>query len=130
MAGGRPTAYSEEVLEKAQDYVNDFVPTNEEALPTVAGLALHLKVNKKTISNWAKDTDKPEFLLLFDDLMQRQEMMLISGGLKSTYNPTITKLILTNHGYTDKAEVKDTTDDIDTWSDEKLDAYLADRNKS
>ena len=130
MAGGRPTTYSAEALAQAQAYVNEFVPTNDEAIPTVAGMAFALSISKNTIHNWAKDEDKPEFLVLFEAMMARQEMMLVSGGLKTTFNPTITKLILTNHGYTDKAEVKDTTDDIDTWSDEKLDAYLAERNKS
>jgi hypothetical protein len=33
-----------------------------------------------------------------------QEYMLIGKSLKGQYNPTITKLLLTKHGYADKSE--------------------------
>jgi hypothetical protein len=73
-------------------------------LPTVAGLALHLGINKDTVQEWRKI--HPEFSVLVGEVLAKQEQALISGGLNGTYNPTITKLILHKHGYVDKAEVE------------------------
>ena len=34
-----------------------------------------------------------------------QERFLVEGGVSGSYNPMISKLILTKHGYADKQEV-------------------------
>lgn len=124
----RPTKYTKTIVKKARAFVDNFIPTLTEAIPMVAGLAKHLNLSRDTIYDWAKDPKKPEFSDIVGDLMRNQELMLMSGGLNGNYQPTMAKLALTKHGYTDKVESKDTTDDIDSWSDEKLDAYIADRN--
>jgi hypothetical protein len=38
-------------------------------------------------------------------------MLLIDGGLIGDFNPTITKLMLTKHGYSDKQEVDNKSSD-------------------
>jgi len=104
-AGGCPTKLTDEAMEKAKSYVIDFTPDDNELLPTVAGLAELLCVSKKTITNWAGREENAEFLLLFERLMNKQERMLVTGGLGGAYNSVMAKLILTNHGYSDKQEV-------------------------
>jgi hypothetical protein len=36
--------------------------------------------------------------------MSRQEKMLANGGILNEYNASITKLLLTKHGYSEKTE--------------------------
>lgn len=123
--GGRPTKYSEEMLAKAHEYIDSCVDEYEEFhktrgeksdsfdrlvrvnLPTLPGLAMHLKVNKSTLYEWAKE--HKEFSASLDDLIDKQEQMLLKGGMSGDYNPVIAKLVLaSNHGYREKTDV--TTD--------------------
>lgn len=98
----RPTDYSEEMLEKAKDYVEN--STNyEHIVPTAAGLSLILGVSRKTLYNWGDA--HPEFLHMLEALQAKQEAELIQNGLTSIFNPVITKLMLAKHGYADKQEI-------------------------
>ena len=107
MPGGRPTKYDPiETLAKTKEYIRDYRTLgNEEVIPTIAGLAFFLKVSRETIYAWAKEEEKHKFSDIVDDLMARQELALVNGGLGNTMNPTITKLALTKHGYSDKSEI-------------------------
>ena len=107
MPGGRPSKYCPiETLAKTREYIRDYMSLgNEEVIPTIAGLAFHLKVNRDTIYAWCKEEEKHEFSDIVAELMAKQEFVLINKGLKNETNPTITKLALTKHGYTDKAEI-------------------------
>ena len=122
MPGGRPTKYCPiETLAKTREYIRDYKTLgNEEVIPTIAGLAFHLKISRETIYAWAKEgeqvpsedeqpssdrIDKSDFSDIVGELMAKQELILMNGGLKGVLNPTITKLALTKHNYTDKAEV-------------------------
>ncbi len=128
MAGGRPSKYDDDMLADAKGYLVDFVPSITEAVPTVAGLAEHLDVSRSTVYEWAGDGDKEEFSDIVERILTRQELMLLSGGLIGTYNPTLAKLALTKHGYTDKVETKDATKKtLEEYSDEELDEYIASR---
>jgi len=40
-----------------------------------------------------------------------QERKLVTGGLEGKYNPAITKMMLTKHGYSDKVEQAHTSPD-------------------
>lgn len=108
MTAGRPTDYTPELVEKAKEYVAQAVSealTNDKegGLPSIAELALHLDVNRDTLYAWSKEHE--EFSDILSKLMTAQEMRLTDNGLSGKWNPSITKLMLTKHGYTDKQDV-------------------------
>lgn len=102
---GRPSLYTPELMAKAQEYVDGAWEEGGEVTPTLAGLALHLGVNKDTIQAWKKDPEKAEFSVLAGTVMLKQERMLFAGGLKNDFNASIVKLALTKHGYTDRQDI-------------------------
>lgn len=133
MPAGRPPEYNEEVLKKAQDYLElckDFsinTGTTEKPLiihnvkiPTRGGLAKYLGINRDTIYDWS--SKYPEFSDIIEALGSEQEDRLINNGLAGTYNPTIAKVLLTKHGYNDKTETDITTkgDKINTTNDSDI----------
>jgi len=103
MAGGRPTDYSDEICCKSRQYLRSFEDYGD-AIPSVAGLAVFLKVARSTIYEWAKDEEKQEFSDIIQEILATQEKILLSKGLSGDFNATITKVILGKHGYTDKVE--------------------------
>jgi hypothetical protein len=102
MPAGRPSKYNEEVLEKARDYLQNYESCGD-VIPMACGLAVFLGVTENTIYNWANESN-PEFLRLLGELKSKQHSVLIGKGLTGDFNSTITKLILTKHGYSDKVE--------------------------
>ena len=103
MAGGRPTKYSPAVLEKTREYAENY-RAHGDPVPTIAALALILDVDRTTIHAWSKEAGKEEFSYLLTRIELGQERELVSGGIKGEFNPAITKMMLTKHGYTDKVE--------------------------
>ena len=55
----RPTKYSEAILKEAREYLANYdsTPYNDK-MPSVAGLAVALKISRPTIYDWAEDKDK------------------------------------------------------------------------
>lgn len=102
MTAGRPTDYTPELVAAAWDYVANH---DEDLIPSVAGLCVRLNLNRSTAYDWAKDKDK-EFSNILEAIARKQEATLIRNGLTGTYNSTITKLMLTKHGYSDKQETE------------------------
>lgn len=114
--GGRPTKLTAEIKKQAVKYLEDSKDTIEHfegdsgkhwetirvKLPTIEGLARVLKVNRATLYNWAEKDQ--EFLDILDDIKSEQADRLINRGLAGEYNPTMAKLMLTKHGYSDKTE--------------------------
>jgi len=74
-----------------------------ELLPTIEGLALALNVSKDTLYEWEKI--EPEFSDVLKKLRESQAQKLIQNSLVGRYNPLITKLMLSKHGYIEKKEV-------------------------
>lgn len=72
-------------------------------LPTVEGLAVQLQVARSTIYKWADD--HPAFSGILELLLSQQAARLIQNGVTGAYNSTITKLMLTKHGYSDKSDI-------------------------
>ena len=103
MAGGRPTKYNEEALNTAEDYIVNFSDYGD-AIPSVVGLAVALKTHRDTIYAWAKEEGKEAFSDIVKRLSTNQERKLLNGGLDNSFNPTIAKLLLGKHGYSDKQE--------------------------
>ena len=106
---GRPTKYSDDLQAQAEEYILSYEDLGE-LVPTIVGLAIHLDVTTKTIYNWATE-EKPEFLRIFTRVDQLQHRALVNGGLSGKYNPAITKMMLTKHGYSDKQELDHTSSD-------------------
>ncbi|WP_276755626.1 terminase small subunit [Pseudoalteromonas marina] len=103
MAGGRPTKYNEEALNTAEDYIVNFSDYGD-AIPSVVGLAVALETHRDTIYAWAKEEGKEAFSDIVKRLSTNQERRLLNGGLDNSFNPTIAKLLLGKHGYSDKQE--------------------------
>lgn len=119
--GGRPTKYSPEMVQLAYEYLKECVDEETERIksegdrsttyqlginakiPTVAGLALKLKVSKETIYQWKKENK--EFSDALEAILTEQERKLIDNSISGKYNPLIAKLLLVKHGYVDRQEL-------------------------
>jgi hypothetical protein len=116
--GGRPTKLTQELVDQALTYVieNDNLLPNS-LLPTVERLSIILNVSRETLYAWDADAaqlsaDKkqvPSLLQQFSDIFTRlkaiQADKLLQWGLAKRYDSTITKLMLSKHGYVEKSEV-------------------------
>lgn len=128
MPAGRPTEYSDEMLVKANEYLDSCYDDDVEQeaheeqepqahggslrrirkpelivrIPTKGGMARHLGVSRDTLYEWAKQHQ--EFSDIMEWLGSEQEDRLINNGLSGAYNPTIAKLLLSKHGYVEKSE--------------------------
>ena len=105
---GRPTKLTDELLAKAEDYVANY-ESYGDAVPTAVGLALEIGVHRSTCYEWAKQDER--FSDIFTRVEETQERVLVNGGLGGKYNPAITKMMLTKHGYSDKVEQEHTSPD-------------------
>jgi len=104
----RPTDYNEEIQARADAYAEGGFIDAGDVVPSRAGLALDLNVSRSTLSNWEKH---PEFLGTLDKIAHLQERISLNGGLKGDLNSTIVKLLLANHGYSDKLQQDHTSSD-------------------
>ncbi len=121
---GRPTIYTDELLIKAEEYLTDF-QSQEEVTPTVAGLSLYIGISRDTVYDWSSQPEKAEFSDIVSRLMAKQELLLVSNGLKGDFNASITKLALTKHNYSDKTETDNLhTFDFTNQSDEQLKSII------
>ena len=105
--GGTPTIYGKRIIQQTEQYLKDF-KKNGEVIPTIEGLAVYLKIGRRTIYDWAKQEDKVEFSHIVEALLSLQSRDLVSGGLSNKMNSNIAKLLLGKHGYKEesKQEVK------------------------
>jgi hypothetical protein len=110
---GRPTKYSELTNIHTQEYLDYFTSKEyrrdieeggymDEVFPSIQGLAIKLQVSQDTLYTWRKDINKKEFSDIIKRLLDMQAKMLLNQGLTGRYNHTISKLILSKHGYHDK----------------------------
>jgi len=101
--GGRPTKYNDQTIPKTQFYLDNFEALGDK-IPSIAGLADHLEVTRETVHDWLLQEEKAEFSYNVKRILQRQEKVLANKGLDGEFNSSITKLLLTKHGYSDKVE--------------------------
>jgi hypothetical protein len=113
-AGGRPTKLTDEILSKAYEYIDQAVDSHEVVgenrptvvwhvkLPSIEGLANYIDISKETLYQWEKEN------VGFSDVLTRvrnlQAERLINNSLAGNYNPMISRLLLTKHGYVEKSE--------------------------
>lgn len=105
---GCPSKLTNELIAKAKEYLYGGYKENEgQVIPSIAGLACYLGIARSTVYEYGKqDSDLGrEFSDTLDGIMAFQEMKLINSGLAGDFNATITKLMLVNHGYSEKQEV-------------------------
>ncbi len=100
---GRPSDYTPEIVEKAWAYVNGGWEEVGDPVPSVAGLACEIGIRRVTCHAWAKDETK-EFSNILSAIAEKQERQLLRGGLSNVFNASITKMMMTKHGYSDKIE--------------------------
>lgn len=107
---GRPTKYNEGILETAKHYIENYEELGD-VVPTIAGLACELKISRETIYDWITHDDKVAFSDTVKNISSIQERKLVSGGLSGVMNAMITKLLLNNHGYSEKHVVDNKSSD-------------------
>lgn len=99
----RPTECVPEIIELAKAYINSCEDTETTVkIPTIEGLALYLQISRKTLYNWEDSNE--EFLHIMEELRHKQADRLLNNGLSGRYNSTISKVILTKHGYREGIE--------------------------
>lgn len=104
--GGRPSGYSQEKLDLARAYLNGGWIEEGDTVPQVAGLAIAMGISRETVYAWAADEDKQEFSDILTRVRALQERGLVNRGLSGEFNPAITKMMLTKHGYSDKQDLE------------------------
>ena len=122
---GAPTKLTQEVRQRAEYYCSDFASDGYSVIPTTAGMALYLGVSKAVIANWA--AEDADFLVSYNQMLQIQESLTVNKSLKSEFNSNISKLILSNHGYSDRQAI-DVSSTDGTMSPAKLDASKLSQN--
>ena len=100
MPGGRSTEYTEEHNKKAKNYIDNL--PSDQVIPSIAGLAVYLGVNRSTVYKWRDENQ--EFSDTLECLLHNQEVRALNNGLTGDFTPAITKLVLANHGYSDRIE--------------------------
>jgi len=103
MVSGRLTKYTPELLKAARYYMDNYQEAGD-LVPSIAGMAVEIGVNRDTIHTWRKQEGKEIFSDMIDSMLSNQERKLLTGGLGGDMNSNITKLMLCKHGYSDKQE--------------------------
>lgn len=75
-------------------------------LPTLEGLALHLKVNRDTIYSWKDDPTKPDFSDICERLLLLQAQKLQKGAVSGQYNASVSTMLLARQGIKAVQEVE------------------------
>ena len=107
-AVGRPTKYNDELQELADTYIFNYAEQGD-VIPSRVGLCCFLGVSKRVSYEW--EQLYPAFMHTLENIEALQENTAINRGLDGTFNAAITKLVLSNHGYSDKVEQSHTSPD-------------------
>lgn len=102
---GRPSEL-QETLVKAKEYLFGGYEAVGEVIPSVAGLSCYTGKARQTLRDYGKQD--AEFSTTLDAISSLQESRALNKGLTGEFNSTITKLLLANHGYSDKQEIEHT----------------------
>ena len=102
---GRPTGYSDDLVEKARQYIEgDYDTIYSHSIPSHLGLCEALSVSKTSLYKWAGEEGKEAFADILAKCNAKQHNILISKGLSGDFNASIAKLVLGKHGYHDRVE--------------------------
>ena len=100
---GRPTLYTKELNQAAKDYVLGGYEEEGHPFPSVVGVAVTLNIAKSTLYTWGDD-NRGDISDTLDQCQDHQELKVMNGSITNVLNPTISKLVLANFGYHDKAD--------------------------
>jgi hypothetical protein len=102
---GRPTGYSDDLVEKARQYIEgDYDTIYRHSIPSHLGLCEALSISKTSLYKWAGEEGKEAFADILAKCNAKQHNILISKGLSGDFNASIAKLVLGKHGYHDRVE--------------------------
>lgn len=104
---GRPSKYTDEIQDRADAYVDGGFADCGDVVPSQAGLAIELGLSRSTLQEWEKNHDR--FSVTLQRLRWFQERISLNGGLDGKLNSTIVKLLLANHGYSEKQSIDHTS---------------------
>jgi hypothetical protein len=107
----RPTDYSKEILDKAKVYLE--VLPEDEVVHSIEGLSLYVGIARSTIYEWVSQKDKKEFSDIVSNILAKQGKTLINQSLNNKFNASISKMMLSKHGYVEKQETDHTTNGKD-----------------
>jgi hypothetical protein len=119
----------DEYLISQQDIYNDKKELQEVKLPTIKHFLSLIDIEEATLSSWREKIKKYQLLteeekqkitakkrkilenkIIFVKSLEKikveQEQRVLNASLCNKYNSTIAKLVLHNHGYSEKQEVK------------------------
>lgn len=99
---GRPTKYTEELIRKAQAYLE--VLPEDEVVHSIEGLADFLGISRETIYDWSCQEDKAIFSDIVNSILIKQGKSLINNTLSRKFEPRTANMMLGKHGYTVKTE--------------------------
>lgn len=105
---GRPTKYNDDLQDKADTYLHT-LEDRKEVVATAVGLAVFLDICRDTMYAW--EAKYPAFSYTLKSINTNQELKLVNGSLSGALNSNIAKLMLANHGYSDKSSVDNTSSD-------------------
>ena len=105
---GRPTKYNEDLQAQADEYIFKYSEVGD-VIPSRVGLCCYLGISKRVSYEW--ETIYTEFLHTLENIEAMQERTAVNRGIDGTFNAAITKLILHNHGYSEKQELAHTSPD-------------------
>lgn len=106
-AVGRPSKYNEAMQAKADEYL--FGWSEFDAIPSRVGLCCFLGIDKTTSYDW--EDIHPEFSHTCKAIEALQERTALNNGITGVFNSQITKLVLANHGYSDRIAQDHTSSD-------------------
>jgi len=105
---GAPTKYTQDLQNQADEYIFKYSEVGD-VIPSRVGLCCYLGVSKRVSYEW--ELLYPDFLHTLENIEAMQERTAVNRGLDGTFNAAITKLILHNHGYSDKSALDHTSSD-------------------
>jgi hypothetical protein len=100
----RPTIYTEDLLVKIREYRDLEMPHGDEVIHSIEGLAIYAGIARSTIYKWKDELGKGDFSDIVEEILEKQGSSLFNNGLNGKFSPTITKVILTKHGYREGIE--------------------------
>ena len=102
---GRPTKYNSELQAQATAYLTEWVAY--DVIPSRVGLCCYIGIPKSISYAW--EDKYPEFSDTCKAVEALQEREALNKGISGVFNSQITKLVLANHGYSDRQAVDHTT---------------------
>lgn len=102
MRTGRPTEYSQAILDLANMYLDNL--PEDEKLHSIEGLADYINIARSTIYEWISQEEKKDFSDIVEKILNKQGKTLINKGIIGEFTPAITKVMLSKHGYREGIE--------------------------